>query len=72
MKYQGLVLLATLVTSGFEELKHPSEKKEHSHQEHYSILKPHIVNVYKISGRIQVVEINGAVLATKDLGFNNI
>ncbi|HMU45403.1 MAG TPA: hypothetical protein PKC72_03495 [Chitinophagaceae bacterium] len=67
MKTHNIVILATLGVSYYHEAKHPLEKGEHIHQEQYSILTPHIVNVYNISGRLQYITVNNAVLAIRDL-----
>ena len=68
MKRQNMIILATLSLCVYDEAKHPLEKKEHVHQEQCFILTPHTVNVYNLSGRLQYVTVNGAVLAIKDLG----
>ena len=68
MKGKNIVIFATLGVCLYEEIKHPSENKEHIHQEHYSILAPHTVDVYNISGRVQFITVNAAVLAIRDLG----
>ena len=68
MKSQNIVIFATLGISYYHEVKHPSKKIEHYHQEQHSVLTPHTVNVYNISGRLQYITVNDAVLAVRDLG----
>ena len=63
MKSQNFIFLATLGICTYEEAKHPFEKLEHIPHTHHSILAPHTVNVYNISG-LHVITVNGAILAS--------
>jgi hypothetical protein len=69
MKHQNFIALATLGLCIYEEAKHPYEKKEHTPHESHATLIPNKVNVYNISGRIEFLEVNGAVLATRNVNI---
>ncbi len=68
MKRNNMVILATLGICVYEETKHPLQNNEHVHHEQHCSLNPYTVNVYNLSGRLQYVSVNGAVLAIKDFG----
>ncbi|MBI3138010.1 MAG: hypothetical protein HYZ15_05465 [Sphingobacteriales bacterium] len=69
MKTDNIVILATLGISYWHEANLPPEKIEHIHHEQHSILTPHIVDIYNMSGRFQHTTVNDAILAVRGLGI---
>ena len=67
MNKQKLVVLATFVMSFYGELSHSFVGNAHPIHEQHSILFPRTIDVYEISGRVQYIEINNVVLATRTL-----